>query len=126
MNHQNRIPKMFGALVLGGSLLVNPSITEADPPSNSEVKPPSPPVKTKRQSPSSATRKPSPKPSNLVLERPKNDCQLEFTLYKYKKNDEIEAVKTCIDDKSDEEILKIIKEAKKETCRTPFCGCWLG
>ena len=52
-------------------------------------------------------------------------CQLEVTQYKYDR-DSVERVQVCVDEKSDEEILKLIKEAKKQACMSPFCGCWLG
>ncbi len=56
------------------------------------------------------------------------DCELEVTLNNAYDFERMVPKKytTCIDDKSDEEILSIIKEKKKAACYTPHCGCWLG
>ena len=38
-------------------------------------------------------------------------------------------IETCVDEKTDEEILEIVKKAKEPEeaeCMSPFCGCWLG
>ena len=138
MSNHTRVSKMFGALVLGGSLLVHSSPTEADPPKPSSPSPtPTKSMNPEKDPPSTRGLKAPlaqlknqqtalPPPSDQRIQRPKNDCQLEFTHYKYKRDDKIESVSTCLDEKNDEEILKIIKEAKKQTCRSPFCGCWLG
>ena len=52
-------------------------------------------------------------------------CQVELTLNKYDRSG-VTPIKTCLDGKSSEEILKLVEKAKKQTCQSPFCGCWLG
>ena len=114
--------KMFGALVLGsGTLLSSPQVG-AEP----SKQPPPKPVKSNVERPSLSPAPPqsaTPPPTN----QPKRDpyCQLEFTLHRYEQRRPITEI-TCLDGKSDAEILKIVKEAKTHTCQSPFCGCWLG
>ena len=107
MSQNTKIAKMFGALVLGSGVMLSAS-TNATPPEKPDTKPPS----------REAT--PEKPPENPY-------CQLEFTLLQYEKDNAPPIPsKTCLDGKSDAEILKIINEAKKKTCQSPFCGCWLG
>jgi hypothetical protein len=123
MRNKSKISKMFGALVLGGGILVTSTSSAADPAEIPEPTKNKPSEETKE-----STKEPlhTPRPEkHLEKDAPADHCQLEFTLYKYNR-DGAEAVKTCLDDKKDEEILNIIKEAKTKTCDTPFCGCWLG
>ena len=120
MENQSKISKMFGALVLGGGMLVTAPNSSADPVVD--------PDKTTEKNNPEETRERLNKPiqdQSIEKNRPADNCQLEFTLYKYHR-DGVDPIKTCLDDKDDEEILKIIKEAKTKTCSTPFCGCWLG
>lgn len=120
MHTKSKISKMFGALVLGGGVLITSTNSDAEPADNTETS-------SEDKSPADLEKSTAEPLKTPVLEKdtPKDNCQLEFTLYKYDRAG-VEAVKTCLDDKNDEEILKIIKEAKTQTCKTPFCGCWLG
>jgi hypothetical protein len=123
MDNKSKITKMFGALVLGGGMLVSTTNSVADPGEN--------PEQNSEEKKSEQTTTPTEQPLNpqrdvqTKQDTPEDHCQLEFTLYKYNREG-AEAVKTCLDDKKDEEILNIIKEAKTQTCNSPFCGCWLG
>jgi hypothetical protein len=153
MHTKSKVSKMFGALVLGGGMLVASTNAIADPVENPESTPEEKTSEELVSKKKKSRKKPFKKKksegevleekglelskneadpvnipeedSQLVLERPEGDCQLEFTLYLYNR-DGVEAEKTCLDEKDDEEILSIIKEAKTQTCNTPFCGCWLG
>lgn len=54
-------------------------------------------------------------------------CQLEVALNKYDTGGNLALRNTtCIDSMNSEEILKVIEEGRKDSCLTPFCGCWLG
>ena len=122
---------MFGALVLGGGLLMTSGGAEAEPVE--------PPAEKKDNTSSSATgeQKPVTVPpakietlkqaenKRLDKTRPAKHCQLEFTFNKYSR-DGVNSARTCLDGKKDAEILKVIEEAKTQTCQSPFCGCWLG
>jgi len=121
MNDTSRISKMFGALVLGGGMLVTSTEVEANPGDKSDDKSS---AETKSESPKPADRLEAPSENHQVLPAAQY-CQLEFILYKYDR-ERVEPVRTCLDEKKDEEILQIIKEAKTKTCQSPFCGCWLG
>ena len=127
---------MFGALVLGGSMLIQPPDAEAEPESQEPSSQPDEQTsKTPQKPPVQAKSIPaSPPPARLKMtktdqprkaKKPEQHCQMEFTLHKYSR-DGVELIPTCLDDKSDAEILKVIHEAKKQTCMSPFCGCWLG
>ena len=136
MPNRRRVSKMFGALVLGGGLIAQAQALP-NPPSNTPKQPPAttpdnmktvaPDAPTKR-APGTAS-KTNPVPSKIPDVRPppgpKTYCQLEFTLNQYDRDD-VKKVKTCLDGKSHAEILKVIEDAKKNTCASPFCGCWLG
>ena len=117
MSQSSNISKMFGALVLGGGVLLS---------SNGEATPPA------TQNPEATKKEVSPtqKESTENKKTEENEfCQLEFTHIQYQGEgiDQSKTLtKTCLDEKKDEEILKIIKEAQKNTCMSPFCGCWLG
>ena len=130
---------MFGALVLGGGLLVNNAKADPDTDSSPKTDNPKTPEKndTEKQplpttekedsttrSPTTEDRPADPRPV-VETKPPIENCQLTFTLYKYDR-ESAEPVHTCLDNKTDEEILKVIGEAKKQTCMSPFCGCWLG
>ena len=104
-----------------------------------EAEPVEPPAEKKDNTSSSATgeQKPVTVPpakietlkqaenKRLDKTRPAKHCQLEFTFNKYSR-DGVNSSRTCLDGKKDAEILKIIEEAKTQTCQSPFCGCWLG
>ena len=132
MTTHSRISKMFGALVLGGcfhqSRPANSSGPEAGPVEAAESK-------TVEQKAENAGRQASEnsKTSDAAEAPPEDYCQLEFNLNKYARSSDpaaeeggVEKIRTCLDEKSDEEILKIIQDAKSQTCNSPFCGCWLG
>ena len=117
MSQSSSIGKMFGALVLGGGVLLSNN-GEANPPATESKEP--------------TTKEPAPQKEESTQEQKpvENEfCQLEFTHIQYDGEGRTQTktlTKTCLDDKKDEEILKIIKEAQKKTCMSPFCGCWLG
>ena len=113
MNQSSNIGKMFGALVLGGGVLLS---------SNGEANPPA------TENKESTTKEAAPQKEESTQDKKPEEnefCQLEFTHIQYDREGRTQ-IKTCLDDKKDEEILKIIKEAQKKTCMSPFCGCWLG
>tara|TARA_B100000683_G_scaffold267744_1_gene301897 strand:+ start:727 stop:1074 length:348 start_codon:yes stop_codon:yes gene_type:complete len=115
MSQSSNISKMFGALVLGGGVLLSNN-GKATPPETQETKTP--------------TTQPAPQKEETKKEKPtevNEFCQLEFTHIQYNEEGRAKTLtKTCLDEKKDEEILKIIKDAQKNTCMSPFCGCWLG
>ncbi|MCB0366956.1 MAG: hypothetical protein H6624_02590 [Bdellovibrionaceae bacterium] len=53
-------------------------------------------------------------------------CQVAVVQKKYALNRPVQVTTVCIDQKSDEEAIQLIQEMRKESCYTPFCGCWLG
>ena len=117
MSQSSNIGKMFGALVLGGGMLLSGN-GEANPPEKDSTTP-----ATKEAAPQKEESTQDKKPEENEF------CQLEFTHIQYDGEGRTQTktlTKTCLDDKKDEEILKIIKEAQKKTCMSPFCGCWLG
>ena len=138
MAHHPRVSKMFGVLVLGGSMLVKPHLITAEPrtqdpnvqPTSKRPEAPIDSHKTSIKTPAETKGKP-PLPVKAipverpVKERPAEDCQMEFTFYKYSREG-VEPLSTCLDNKSEAEIITLIKEAKQQTCHSPFCGCWLG
>ena len=148
MNHHSRISKMFGALVLGGGMLIQPTEAEAEPEAQEAAAKPAKRKDTEAKNQASSKKgsltkesqtKPlgqrntpqktgSSKVKSALIPPPSNTiCQIDFTLHTYNRDGVSESQKTtCLDDKSDAEILSIIKEAKKQTCDSPFCGCWLG
>lgn len=118
---------MFGALVLGGGILVQPGCAGADPvqkkpapdPSAEQPAPVQPAVP-----PAQPTSAPT---ADTAAANPDNAyCQIELTLHKYKRDGVVESVKSCMDGKTNAEVLEALEAAKKQTCGTPFCGCWLG
>ena len=114
--------KMFGALVLGSGTLLSSPQAGAEP----SEQPPPKPVKSHADRPQTPPPPPQGAPPPTT-NQPKRDpnCQLEITLHRYEKRQPITEI-TCLDDKSDAEILKIVKEAKTHVCQSFFCGCWLG
>jgi len=148
MNHHTRISKMFGALVLGGGMLIQTTEAEAEPSAQNPNTKPAEHKDTEatgkasntkdrlaqKKQKKSSSEKPVLPNSDQAKRPPTQDqtqtnphCQLNFTLHKYDRDGVSNFnTTTCLDDKSDAEILSIIKEAKKQTCNTPFCGCWLG
>jgi hypothetical protein len=131
MANKSKISKMFGALVLGGCFHQSNPANSGEPEADTtEAKPAiQDPTQPTSENPSRPNQDKSPEEA-----APADYCQLEFNLNKYARFNEPgaeegkvdERVRTCLDDKPDEEILKIIKEAKTQTCNSPFCGCWLG
>ena len=117
MSQSSNISKMFGALILGGGVLLS---------NNGEA---NPPTKTETKTPATESKPPKKEPTQNKTTEENEFCQLEFTHIQYDGEGRTltkTPTKTCLDDKKDEEILKIIKEAQKKTCMSPFCGCWLG
>jgi len=54
-------------------------------------------------------------------------CQMELVSKSYDMLGELQGSSvTCIDKIDDEMVALLIKEARKKSCATPFCGCWLG
>ena len=146
MPTKSKISKMFGALVLGGGMLVTPTDSTAKPFKDcvrkAENKTPkdTTDVKETKDLKETTETKETKDTSEvkvvplvleaeppLVLSPPENHCQMEFTFYQYNSDGEaVAADKKCLDEKEDKAILKIIQESKEESCKTPFCGCWLG
>ena len=146
MPTKSKISKMFGALVLGGGMLVTPTDSTAKPFKDcvrkAENKTPKDTTdvketkETKDLKESTETKDTSEvkvvplvleAEPPLVLSPPENHCQMEFTFYTYNSDGEaVAADKKCLDEKEDKAIIKIIQESKEEACNTPFCGCWLG
>ena len=105
---KSRSSKMFSALVIGGGLLVEPSAANENNPVSNMDRP-----LAESEVPWNTSADPH--------------CQLEFALQKFdREGDRYEKDVTCLDKLSDDEILKVIKESRSETCMSPFCGCWLG
>ena len=137
MAQKKRIAKMFGVLVLGGAMLAKAEETPKSPKTSAEPQSETDKTQTPAINPSPATKPRAPtvkrpeQPSRPTLERtpkfPKASeiCQVELTLHKYDR-DGVTPVKTCLDGKSSDEIMKLVEKAKKQTCQSPFCGCWLG
>lgn len=111
MSQTSTMTKMFGALVLGSGVILA---------GNSQAEPPK-----KKEEPISKEAKPVESKERAPATEEKDFCQLEFTHIQYSREGET-PTKTCLDEKTDKEILEIINEAKKNTCMSPFCGCWLG
>ena len=116
MANGNHIAKLFGVLVLGSSVLLH----AAEPGDAPQVPKPGP----------DESAKPTPgdrvQPTPTKAKKPVNKyCQIELTLNRYDRNS-VQKVTTCLDGKTNAEILKTVEEAKNETCQSPFCGCWLG
>ena len=132
MANSSSISKMFGALVLGGCMHQG-TPANADSDQNATKTTASTPATENTDS--TVVDEAAPATSDSSEARPPEDyCQLKFTHHKYTRfnapgatlRNKVESVITCLDEKSEEEILKIINAAKKQTCETPFCGCWLG
>ena len=146
MPTKSKISKMFGALVLGGGVLVTPTDSTAksfkdcvrkaenktpkdttDVKDTKETKDLKETTETKDISEVKVVPLVLEAEPRLVLSPPENHCQMEFTFYTYNSDGvAVAADKKCLDEKEDETILKIIQESKEEACNTPFCGCWLG
>ena len=110
MTSHRRISKMFGALVLGGcfhqSKPANSSGPEAGPAEAVESKP-------SEQKQASEERGERNRQDPGKEAEPDDYCQLEFNLIQYARSDDpraeeggVEKTRTCLDEKSDEEILK--------------------
>ena len=122
MANGHRVAKMFGVLVLGAGAIVQasePTTPEASAKSGPGEQPTTMPT-TQPQ-----TKEPAKQPTTMPAAKPPEHCQLEFTFNRYDR-ERVQSIKTCLDGKSDEEIMKIINDAKNQTCASPFCGCWLG
>ena len=117
----NQAAKLFGALVLGGGMLVH----AAEPQEQTKD------AKTGPGDQAKPVPAPTSKPTTKRGDRPKAKtqnkfCQIELTLNKFDRGGNKSPITTCIDGKTDAEILKLVEDAKKQTCSSPFCGCWLG
>ena len=139
------VKKMFGALVLGSGALLTVTHAPAHPTQpvqpDSDIKNKAHASGSSQVAPPKAQPKTQPKtqlkpqPTTQLKSRTLSKssrlgattqyCQTEFTFYEYHRDGSEETV-TCLDDKSEAEILKIITEAKKSMCKSAFCGCWLG
>ena len=116
MANGNQIAKLFGVLVLGSSVLL-----QAAEPGEAPKQPNTGPDESATPTPGDRAQPTPPK----VKEPVNKFCQIALTLNKYDRNS-VQKVTTCLDGKTNAEILKTVEDAKKETCRSPFCGCWLG
>ena len=138
MANQSKISKMFGALVLGGcihqSTPADSTQTASNPAEKSEAKSEVSEVKSEVKNPEQGIEPAPREPDATKQAAPEDHCQLEFNLNRYKQfntmeggdENSVERIRTCLDEITVEEILKIIQDAKAQTCKTPFCGCWLG
>ena len=129
MAQYGKVSTVFGALVIGGSMLLPGCTGKAIETTSNEGFDPTAgqgPAKlgqgpARIESPSSLAPVSSAATSEVA------HCQLEFSQNKYNGNGvPMKTDKICLDEKTDAEILKFIEAARKETCQSPFCGCWLG
>ncbi len=121
MSSGQKVGKMFGVLVLGAGAILH-SVDPASAQEKTNVGPGDQPT----SAPTKATPKaPSSQPTTMPAVKEPEHCQLEFTFNRYDR-ERVQSIKTCLDGKSDEEVMKIINDAKNQTCASPFCGCWLG
>ena len=122
MAQDGSVSKLFGALVIGGSMLLPGCAGKAI-----EAAPNEGGASTPSGAEAASEAPPPPGGSPLISSHEIAHCQMEFSLSAYDRDGIRESTNTiCLDEKTDEEILTVIKEARKETCQTPFCGCWLG
>ena len=130
---------MFNVLVLGSSALIHSPPVEAEPTAHkinnkdqtkapTQKEPKSQKINQPKASNSNSVQpRPSQVPKVRVIDHNEPHCQIEVTLHKYNdKGHSQTQTKTCLDQKSEREIIEFIKESRKKTCQTPFCGCWLG
>ena len=138
---------MFGVLVLGGGVLVQSPQVSGEPTSKDVLKKdalnqPTSKLKVaptnqlvaedKQQQVESKQgqiddQKPPPSINSRIITHDEPHCQLEVTLHQYDSEGHSQTqTKTCLDNKSETEIIKFIKASREKTCKTPFCGCWLG
>lgn len=119
MKHSRTTAKMFSVLVLGAATMAEAN--EPKPSADQDAqRPTSQPSNADAQ-----TANPISPPATRPQTKRDEHCQLEFTLNRYSREG-VEHIKTCLDGKTEAEILKVIDDAKKQTCGSPFCGCWLG
>jgi len=120
----NQIAKLFGVLVLGSSFLLH-AAEPGDAPKQPNTGPDDSAKPTPGETAKSAPGERTP-PTPPKAKQPVNKfCQIALTLNQYDRKS-VQKVTTCLDGKTNAEILKAVEDAKKETCRSPFCGCWLG
>ncbi len=122
MAHHGSVSRLFGALVIGGSMLLPGCAGKAiEAPPNEGGSPMPAGAGAASEAP------PAPLTRTQVSSHDVEHCQLEFSKSAYDRDGVRESTNTiCLDEKTDEEIRAVIQEARKETCETPFCGCWLG
>ena len=138
MSH-NHLSKMFNVLVLGSSALIHTCPVEADPIPNQRNKKKQTKISTRKNKqnqkvihakthkPVAAQPRQLQQPQARVINHNEPHCQIEVTLHEYNdKGHSQSQTKICLDQKSESEIIEFIKESRKNTCQTPFCGCWLG
>ena len=122
MAQDGSVSKLFGALVIGGSMLLPGcagKAIEAAPNEGGE------PAGAGAEAASAVP--PLPGAIAPVTSHEVAHCQMEFSLSSYDSDGIRAGTNTiCLDEKTDEEILTVIKEARKEPCKPAFCGCWLG
>lgn len=115
------VSKLFGALVIGGSMMLPGcagKAIEAGPRDGG-----------KRSAGSARTEEPPTEATvtDMRVEPDLAHCQMEFSQNQYdREGRRVSTESICLDDKTDEDILRFIEEARKDTCESPFCGCWLG
>ena len=138
---------MFGVLVLGGGVLVQSPQVNGEPTSKDVLKKdalnqPTSKLKVEPANQLAAenkklqerskqaqndNQKSPPSLNGRIITHDQPHCQLEITLHQYDSEGHSQTqTQTCLDNKSETEIIKFIKASREKTCKTPFCGCWLG
>jgi hypothetical protein len=118
-----KIRTLFGALVMGGSVVLqgcagkDPSLAADGVPETEKSA--TDPVAKPADDKAVADEK-----SKIAVDP--NYCQVELVFHEYTREGEDRPQKTCLDGQSKEDIMKRIEEAQAKACMSPFCGCWLG
>ena len=110
-----KIRTLFGALVVGGSVVLQ-GCAAKDPAAVADgVSETEKPV-----------AEPDVKPADTKAPPPDDYCQVELVFHEYTREGDDRPQPTCLDKKSKEEIIELIEKAQAKACMSPFCGCWLG
>ena len=65
--------------------------------------------------------------SALQIKDKNTFCQIELDFNQFDKNGKKSVTTTtCLDEKSDIQVMDAVEVARDKSCMTPFCGCWLG